>query len=514
MSSIESLHPLEIKVLKCFTDPTEALAENELSRRSGLPPENVRTAVQWLLAKELLETAETTIVREVRLGGLGEEYLQRGIPERLILELTAAEPLPTAMLAERTGFPPQVMGTAVGNLKKAGLITFEDGKVKPVEGAAEKRAELEREWKVLEELLRRVAEAGGGVALDELEPGQRAAAEKNARKRGKARSVFSLAERQICSYRLKDPSVASRVAELGDEDEISVLTPELLKNGGWRGRRFRRYNLSIRPQRLMGGRKHAYRMFLDRLKTKLLSMGFVEMRGSLVENEFWNMDALFMPQFHSARDIHDVYFIESPTHAVEIEEPFLERVAQTHENGSDTGSKGWGYRFDINRARRLILRSQGTCLSARRLASRPEVPGKYFAIARCFRYDKVDATHLADFYQVEGIVIDEKINFRHLLGLLRLFAREIADADEIAFKPAYFPFTEPSVELHARHPQIGWMELGGAGMFRPEVTRPLGVEQPVIAWGLGVDRMAMVSLGLDDIRELFSRDLEFVRNMR
>jgi len=252
--------------------------------------------------------------------------------------------------------------------------------------------------------------------------------------------------------------------------------------------------------------------FLDDLRQKLLSMGFTEMVGSLVENEFWNNDALFMPQFHSARDIHDVYFVDEPKHAREIEEPHGSRVAAAHGDGGDTGSKGWGYDFDMERTRRLILRSQGTALSSRQLPN-ASVPGKYFGIARCFRYDQVDATHLADFYQVEGIVLGEDIAFTHLLGLLDLFAKEVAKAETTMYAPAYFPFTEPSVELHAKHPELGWMELGGAGLFRPEVTRSLGVDVPVIAWGLGIDRMAMVALGVKDIRDLFSQDLDRVRRM-
>ena len=126
----------------------------------------------------------------------------------------------------------------------------------------------------------------------------------------------------------------------------------------------------------------------------------------------------------------------------------------------------------------------------------------------------MDATHAPDFYQVEGIVLGEDINFKTLLGLLKLFGQEIAQAAEFQFRPAYFPFTEPSVELHVKHPELGWMELGGAGIFRPEVTVPLGVNVPVIAWGLGLDRMAMIALGIQDIRELFSRDLDFIRTKK
>jgi phenylalanyl-tRNA synthetase alpha chain len=170
-----------------------------------------------------------------------------------------------------------------------------------------------------------------------------------------------------------------------------------------------------------------------------------------------------MPQFHPARAIHDVYFVKNPQKARTIPEPFLSQVAQVHQDGGTSGSKGWKYQYDRERAKRLVLRSQGTAVSARTLAKNPPVPGKFFSIARCFRYDNVDATHATDFFQVEGIVLGSDINFRTLLGLLQLFAREMAQAKEIRFFPAYFPFTEPSVELHVRHPKLGWMELGEPG---------------------------------------------------
>jgi phenylalanyl-tRNA synthetase alpha chain len=302
-------------------------------------------------------------------------------------------------------------------------------------------------------------------------------------------------------------------------EEINQLTPDLLKDGGWRGKTFRKYNIGLKPSRIAAGKKHPYREFLDLVKAKLVAMGFEEMRGPLVESEFWNNDALYMPQFHPARDIHDVYFVKDPQYARSIPEPYLSQVTQTHRSGWKTGSVGWRYLFDAQRAKRLVLRSQGTAVSSRTLAGQspngePKIPGKYFSMARCFRYDQVDATHACDFFQVEGIVLGEEINFRTLLGLLQLFAVEVAKAKEVKFLPAYFPFTEPSVELHVRHPKLGWMELGGAGLFRPEVTLPLGVEVPVIAWGLGLDRMAMVALDIADIRDLFSTDLDLIRTKR
>ena len=193
--------------------------------------------------------------------------------------------------------------------------------------------------------------------------------------------------------------------------------------------------------------------------------------------------------------------------------PWLSRVAATHENGGDTGSRGWGYTFDHEFTRRQVMRSQGTVLSATQLPH-AKIPGKYFGVARCFRYDQVDATHGADFYQTEGIVVGKDVNLRNLLGLLKMFAEEVAGATEVKYVPGYFPFTEPSIEVHIKHPVLGWFELGGSGIFRPEVTKALGLDVPVLAWGLGIDRMALMHLGLNDLRELFTPDIESVRMRR
>src|SRR3989338_4298066 len=243
-------------------------------------------------------------------------------------------------------------------------------------------------------------------------------------------------------------------------------------------------------------------------------MGFCEMTGPIVESEFWNMDSLYMPQFHSARDIHDVYQVQTPK-TLPVDQSILRRVKAAHEGGV-LGSKGWRYHFDTDKTQKSILRSQGTACSSRMLSSPDiKIPGKYFGITRVFRKDVVDSTHMSDFNQTEGIVIEEGLNMRHLVGLLKMFAKEFAGTEEVRIVPGYFPFTEPSAELFAKHPKLGWVELGGAGIFRPEVVVPLlGRDVSVLAWGLGVDRLGMFKLGLTDIRQLFSQDLEFLRSSR
>jgi phenylalanyl-tRNA synthetase alpha chain len=164
---------------------------------------------------------------------------------------------------------------------------------------------------------------------------------------------------------------------------------------------------------------------------------------------------------------------------------------------------------------KLILRSQGTAESVRTLVSKQlQIPGKYFSVARCFRPDQVDRTHLTEFNQVEGIVVGAGLSLRDLLGVLQRFAIDIAGAEEVRFRPDYFPFTEPSIELQAYKKGYGWLEFGGSGIFRPEVTRPLGIKVPVLAWGIGADRLYMMREGIEDIRLLFAQDLDWLRKQR
>jgi phenylalanyl-tRNA synthetase alpha chain len=515
---VASLHPLEINVLTALAGTPgrdaggeTAQREEELARLTALEPSQISMALGWLLAKALVAVEHEKTLTQVSLTDIGQQYFEKYAPiERILSALKDAQQtgkrLTIQDIQAREGLGPTEISGAVGTLKKEAVIRIVAGGIVELTGAASATAEG------LRALLKQLK--GGTRELTTLpEPLQRIA-EQHAVRRGNNQEPFRIDERPERWYVLTAAGRdAERQRQEGGDQEISQLTPELLKDGSWRQKRFRKYTISLRPPRLAVGRRHPYREFLDLVKRKLVGLGFQEMRGPLVETEFWNMDALYMPQFHPARAIHDVYFVKEPTHA-RTDERFLERVAATHERGGETGSTGWGYAYDRRRAQRLVLRSQGTAVSSRTLASGPSVPGKYFSIARCFRYDQVDATHATDFFQVEGIVLGSDITFRTLLGLLDLFAREVAHAKEVRYLPAYFPFTEPSVELHVRHPQLGWIELGGAGLFRPEVTMPLGVSVPVIAWGLGLDRMAMVALGIRDIRDLFSADLELIRSTR
>lgn len=511
---MDNLHPLESKVLLALTRKSDVPPTlDQLAKSTELEPSQLSMAIEWLLAKSLIAVHSEKVTHIASLTPIGELFFEKYSPIERVLSAAreagqTGRRLTIQDIQAKEALEPSDVSKAVGTLKKEGAILIVQGGC--IESTGRNSATAEGMRSLLQNL------RSGQRDLQSFSEPLRNVLQQHAVKRGNAREPFRIDERVTRSFVLtpSGQEVAEQLSRDGVAEEVSQLTPELLKEGAWRTKQFRKYTISLRAPRIAAGKRHPYREFLDLVKLKLVSMGFQEMRGTLVETEFWNMDALFMPQFHPARDIHDVYFVKNPTHARTIAEPYLTHVTQVHEKGTGAGSTGWGYPFDAERAKRLVLRSQGTAVSARTLAAGASVPGKYFSIARCFRYDQVDATHATDFFQVEGIVLGSDINFRTLLGLLNLFAREVAQAKEVKFLPAYFPFTEPSVEMHVRHPKLGWMELGGAGLFRPEVTTPLGVSVPVIAWGLGLDRMAMVALGIHDIRDLFSADLEFIRTMR
>ncbi|HLC64930.1 MAG TPA: phenylalanine--tRNA ligase subunit alpha [Candidatus Nanoarchaeia archaeon] len=499
---VESFHPLERKV---FPALTKEKTVQEVAGETGLQEVEVMRAFQWLENKNLV-TLKEKISEIANLGKNGILYAKKGLPERRFLEAIEDKPLDLDQVAKTAGLEKEEIGASLGALKGKAAINVKSEKGKTTASITEQGKKLLAKGFFEEDFLRKKFP----LSISELREEEKFALA-NLRKR---KDIVIAATAKIKSAELTDLGrKAVQKAKVAEKFE-DRLTHEMLLSGEWKDRKFRRYDVKINVPAVYAGKKQHYRIFLDEVRRKFVSLGFREITGPIVETDFWNMDALYMPQFHSARDIHDAYYIKEPQYG-KLDEKLVERVKQAHENGFGTGSKGWRYEFDVKRTHRHLLRTQTTACSARLLASKElKIPGKYFAIARCFRHDVIDATHLADFNQIEGFVIDENLNFRHLMGLLKTLAEEFCHTEEVKITPAYFPFTEPSAELHAKHPQLGWIELGGSGIFRPEMLKPLGIDKPVIAWGIGIDRLAMFRLGLNDIRELFSHDLKFLRNAK
>jgi phenylalanyl-tRNA synthetase alpha chain len=405
----------------------------------------------------------------------GRKYLKAGLPEERLLKVVR-KPVMIVRVRKSVGD----FSIALSWAKKKGWIRIEKGRLM---------------------LKKKPAKIPEREALKAVDAG----------KKVDARVLEVLLSRKLV-VKVRDDSV-SRASKLVGK-EVSLLSSDLIKTGLWKSVKMRPYNVSARGEKVYPGKRQPYNRFLSQVRRKLIELGFREMAGPTIETEFWNFDALFQAQNHPSRDWTQTYTLKSPKHGDLPEKKIVDGVRDAHETGGSTGSTGWGYKWDPRKAAQLMPRAHGTALSARQLAKGVDVPGKYFAIRRCFRPDVIDATHGVEFNQCEGIIVGKSLNFREMLGMLRLFAVEVAGAEDVRFYPDYYPFTEPSVQLSAKHPELGWIEFAGAGIFRPELTEPLGVKQPVLAWGLGIDRLAMCKLGIKDIRHLFSQDIDWLRKQK
>lgn len=287
------------------------------------------------------------------------------------------------------------------------------------------------------------------------------------------------------------------------------LTPEMMTNNLWKEKKFKDYNLDALGVLPDSGHLHPLQKVRTEIRKIFLEMGFSEMpTNNYIENSFWNFDALFQPQQHPARDAHDTFFISDPATSKTFPLEYLERVKQTHMTGGGYGSQGYKYDWKIEEAQKNILRTHTTAVSARMLykLAQAEVfkPSKYFSIDKVFRNESLDATHLAEFHQIEGVVADYNLTLGDLLGVLNEFFKKLG-MEELRFKPAYNPYTEPSMEIFAFHKGLNkWVEIGNSGVFRPEMLLPMQLPSnvQVIAWGLSLERPTMIKYGINNIRDL------------
>jgi len=316
---------------------------------------------------------------------------------------------------------------------------------------------------------------------------------------------------------------------LAESKKAAEVTAEMIRDGSWQDMEFKPFNFdNANGEPCNGGSLHLLCKMMTEIRQILILMGFEEMRTNRwVESSFWNFDSLFQPQQHPARDSHDTFFISSPATAQDIPKDYLERVKDMHQTGGQVlkqgaGSIGWRYDWSEDEARKNILRTHTTAVSARTLHELAAeykktgifTPRKYFSIDRVFRNETLDMTHLAEFHQVEGMVCDKNIGLGHLIGILREFFRRLGITN-LKFKPAYNPYTEPSMEIFGYHPLLKKeVEVGNSGVFRPEMLLPMGFppDVTVVAWGIGVERTVAQMYQIKAIKSLFSYEQEIAKS--
>ena len=493
---LEMLSPSERRILPFLKD---GAGLDELIKKTKLKDVEVMRALQWLENKGILKIKSST-KEIVELGKNGETYRKIGLPERRFLEALKGK-MKLNEIKEKANLDDDELRISLGLLKSRYAIAIVGGEVEPT---SERAALLEKGFPE-ERFLAKLPKP-----LDEISEEERNIVRKLLRRKDIIRKTI------VKKKQIELTEVGRKAVEKAKSTRIELverLTPGMLKEKTWVGKKFRRYDIKTSVPKIYPGKRQPYSEFLDDVREKLLSLGFKEMEGPVIELEFFNFDALFQPQNHPARDWSATYRIKEPKYGTLPDRKIVLSVKKAHEKGI-ANSTGWGYEWSERIASQLMPRAHDTAISPRYLAKGVEIPGKYFSLVRCFRPDVIDATHGVEFNQLGGFVIGNDLSFRHLLGLLKQFVFEITGIEETRFVPDYFPFTEPSVQISAKHPKFGWVELAGAGVFRPELTKALGVDEPVIAWGFGIDRLAMMRLGIKDIRNLFSHDLEFLRNAR
>lgn len=455
-----------------FATPGEAL------RAAGGPE---RLGLVWITERE-----DTSY----ELTEEGKRFAEVGLPERRAVE-AIGEGLPMRDLGNH--LEGAEVKVAIGWLKKKGWANIDKGTLVLTNGVPEKGA-------------------------DELALESFPVADQDLCKQLAERGLASETTTKTRSLQLSPEGEAYRATldadALENATEVNQITPELI--GRWAemseeeraGHEIRGFDFNVEVAAKHPGKAHPLTQMMSQIRQIFWNMGFEEIAGDYVESAYWNMDALFIPQDHPAREMQDTFYLENPK-TLDVDDEVLARGKAIHEHGGETGSKGWQTTFSEDVSKQALLRTHTTNTTVRYLANNPTGNQKVFGLGKVFRKETMDATHLPEFYQIEGIVTEPGANFNTLIGLCKVFFAAMG-FPETRFRPAYFPYTEPSMEIDVFY-NGKWMELGGCGIFRPEVTEPLGVEHPVLAWGFGLERLAMMRLGLKDIRDLYVSDMNWLK---
>lgn len=503
---IESLSLSERKILPYLKEKNLS----QIIKESGLEEVAVLRSLDYLSNKKILILKKTT-KKLVDLGVNGVLYKQKGLPERRLLTIIAEKKSIALNDAKKlSGLSDNEFQAALGALKKKAIINLTQGNIL-FSGTKDEIIQKTLEEQFLEVL---------PMEYDKLEPEQKFGLESLKNRK----NIIEITEKNIIEFELTPLGIeimkdASKITQ-ESKDFLETLSPELIASGSWKGKKFRRYDVESPVPRTNGGKTHFVNQSIDYARKIWTELGFKEMTGNMIQTSFWNFDALYTAQDHPVREMQDTFYIKDIQGKLPTDKKLIQSVKEAHEKGVG-GSKGWRYEWKEEPAKRVLLRTHTTCLSSHmlnelaKLKEKKDKMGKFFAIGRCFRNETIDWSHGFEFNQTEGIVVDPNGNFRHLLGYLKEFYKKMG-FDEVKFIPSYFPYTEPSVEIYAYNSiRKVWIELGGAGIFRPEVVIPiLGEYVPVLAWGPGFDRSLMEYYGIKDLRELYSNDLNQLKEIK
>lgn len=473
----------------------------------GVDQSLASAACESLRQQGWAEISERTY-EEYRLDREGEAFASAPLPERVILEVLRRNggACRITEIPQQCGLSAGQVGQSLRWLAQRGWARKEGERLVAMEGASGADGRPEPDELMIRAL------AGGRVARGEALAGEGVPVEAAVGLLKGRKGMLVVKSRTARRAGITEAGRALLASGVTGRRQVTLLTPELLSDGAWREVDLQPYDVTLAARKLYPGKEHAFQRTLDKVRRVFLEMGFTEVVSPWVESSFWDFDALFQPQDHPARDMQDTFYVGRPARCRLPDESLVERIGRVHEDGGETGSTGWRYRWSRELAEKPVLRTHTTAATIRALAAHEAgTSGKYFVIGPVFRRETVDYKHLPVFHQVDGIVVDRRASLATLLGTLSAFYGKMG-FPKVRFRPSFFPYTEPSAEVFLWFEERGeWVEMGGSGIFRPEVTRPLGVSERVLAWGLGLERLAMMIHGLKSIGELYFATMPWLR---
>lgn len=452
-------HDIEKKIISILKQKSKQTPQ-QLESLTGLSSDQVRRGIEWLRLKKIIDVKETKQT-SFGLGRNGLESLEKGLPERRLLDLLKTDPKKLTDLQTQLG---PVFGPALGISKKNNWIKTDSDTIILQNTPSEIPGE-----KTLKIIGKNI------VPEDKLDSNDL--------------SVLLKRPNFLVEYTTKNKEISL----LDSCKDIDVAS----SSGA--------IDVEAKAPEIFPARTHPLKDTIDEIREIFVTLGFTEILGNLSQSSFWNFDALFTPQDHPAREMQDTFFLDGiSTKKI--------GTAKQIQNVSNSHKKNWRYHWDINEARKMVLRTHTTCVTIKHLADNKPDEARVFSLGRVFRNEKVSYKHLVEFNQIEGVVVGKNATLRDLMGIQREFYRRIG-ITKIKFWPTFFPYTEPSLQTMVYNDKLGkWVELFGMGIFRPEVTKPLGIDKPVLAWGGGIERIAMLKYELDDVREFYNNNLNWLRS--
>ncbi|ESP87957.1 phenylalanine--tRNA ligase subunit alpha [Candidatus Halobonum tyrrellensis] len=506
----------QVAVLRAAS-ATDAKTVEQLAAETDRKPETVTRAAFDLRDDGLVAVDERT-ESTATLTDEGREYAAAALPEvrlyRAAVDAGAAdEPVSMGEVIGAAGLSGAEVDIALSNYARKGYGDIDSGALTADPDAD---PDADAEAAALDALADGASEGGDGGDGDAGDASD-ADVDDDTLDQLERRGLVDRDERTVRAVTLTDDGVTAMMEGVETSETVDRLTPEMLTSGEWADAEFAEYNVEADAPAVEGGRVHVLRQAAERVKDVLVGMGFREMDGPHADAEFWINDCLFMPQDHPARTHWDQFALDVPP-VRDLPEDLLDRVEDAHRDGVGDDGDGYHSPWAESVAREVDLRGHTTSLSMRYLSGQQvgelEEPQRYFSVEKVYRNDTLDATHLLEFFQIEGWVMAEELSVRDLMGTFTEFYEQFGITD-VRFKPHYNPYTEPSFELFGRHPETDELiEIGNSGLFREEVLTPLGVDCDVMAWGLALERLAMLTTGAEDIRDLHGTlaDVEFLRN--